>query len=1293
MCISGQLMATHIIGGDVRYRHLGNFQYQVTLTVYRDCFNGIPGFDNPAYVGVFNATGGLITTLVMSNPVVVRLPANATNPCVTVPVSVCVERGVYTTTVTLPPISGGYHLTYQRCCRNNTLLNLMQPGNQGATYTAHIPDVSNFGLNSSPVFNLFPPIGLCVNEPIQFDHSATDLDGDSLAYELWAPFAGAFPLTPAPNPPAPPPYNPVVYFPGYNANYPIAASPPLTINPVTGMLTGRPNLQGQFVVGIRVKEYRNGVLIGAYIRDFQFNVVACPPLAGIQAIIDTMYCSPYRVQFSSTSQSGAFHQWNFGDPTNPTAGSTLRNPNYVYPDTGIYQVRLTVVTALGCRDTAYTTVKVRKGLKANFEADTVCAGEGMVFTDLSVASKGVLNAWWWYFGDGGSGSGPQPTHSYATPGTYQVTLISQTSAGCLDTVTKPVTVYPLPFITAGPDTAVCPGSPVALEASGGVQYLWLPTSSGVVYSGSQFTVSPQAQTTYTVECTDSLGCKSVAMVQVDMLPSPVVTVGPDTTLCPGEKVSLSATGAAQYLWSGAPGISGHVADTLTFSPVGTSLLFVQGTAINGCTASDSVLIQVLPAAVVDAGNDTTLCLGSPALLQGSGAIQYQWTPGNGTGAAFSVAPSVNTTYTLIGTDANGCSAEDSVHVSVLPLPVVVAGPDTSICPGSLLQLYASGAFMYNWQPAGGLSQPNSASPLAIITQPGMFLVTGTDAMGCRNTDSVSVQLLPAPILTVTPDDTTLCSGTSLRLRAFGGLAYTWYPATGLSCTTCPDPQAAPWQTTVYTITATNAYGCISSDTALVEVKPRTRIDISGSAAICDGDTTVLTATGGSSYRWFPGQFTSCDTCATTAIFPDITTTFTVQFKDSFGCNFDTLFAITVLPLPVVQHAPDPASICPGDSVTITLSGAQSYRWVTHPSLSCDTCATARVYPTQSLVFEVEGTNIFGCRSTHLVPVTVHPVPLPALQGDTTVCQGDSVSLASITGVNWTWSSANALLQCTNCRETSVVLNAPATIRLTVIDQNGCRGEDSMRIDLHPAMRIRAEPDTAVCVGDSVWLRANNNLHYQWMGPFPGGVSAPGPLHFAPPLPGWVLCIATDNYGCKGRDSVFVDVLPLPFADAGPDQSTLQNIPVMLQGSGPGSYRWEPAALVNPPHIATPMVSPPASQWFTLWISDVAGCTNYDTVWVEVIDPGEVRIPNAFSPNGDGMNDLFYPVVPIYYDIELFQVFSRWGQLIFEGKGHMAVWDGTFNGQPQPLGTYVYQVQIQTPYGYPIHLKGNVTLVR
>lgn len=358
--------SAHLVGGEMNYRCLGNNSYEIKLKIYRDCNGTGAAFDPIAKIGIFNGgSTSLVSQLNVPLPGFTLVPINTVSSCLLVPPNLCIQEAIYVDTVTLLPSLTGYDIVYQRCCRNPTIVNIINPGGTGNTYHSFIPP-NDTSCNSSPSFKNFPPVLLCVNDPISFDHSATDLDGDSLVYEFFTPYSGGTSTNPAPNP-LPPPFIPVNWGTTFSNSNQVTSSPQLSINSATGLLTGTPTGLGQFVVGIAVKEYRNGVLLSVTRRDFQFNILNC--IKAVSSIFNPgVVCNSYTVNFTNVSVNGTTYLWDFGDLTTLSDTSVLFSPTYTYPDTGVYRVRLIVDPYSPiCSDTSYINLRVYPILRPFFD--------------------------------------------------------------------------------------------------------------------------------------------------------------------------------------------------------------------------------------------------------------------------------------------------------------------------------------------------------------------------------------------------------------------------------------------------------------------------------------------------------------------------------------------------------------------------------------------------------------------------------------------------------------------------------------------------------------------------------------------------------------------------------------------------------------------------------------------------------------------------------------------------------------------------------------------------------------
>lgn len=348
--------AEHIIGGEIYYDCLGGGTYEVTMKLYRDCYSSGAAFDNPAHFGIYDESGNLVNQVPVNVDDVQWVDPGFNSPCLSVPPDICVQEGVYNFTVSLPDDDQSYQIVYTRCCRNHSIINLSNPGSQGLTLVADIPASSVASCNSSPRFNGFPPPVLCSFEYFEFDHSATDPDGDSLVYSLCSPFIGGNQINPMPVPPPAPPYSEVSWQAPYSATHPMEGDPGLSIDPHTGLLSGKPVLMGQYVVGVCVEEWSQGQLVGTHRRDFQFNVAQCEQTSAaiIKDFLPEDLCEDFTFHFTNLSDPGNEFLWDFGDPTTTSDVSTDFHGSYTYPDTGTYEVTLITNPGFFCSDT--TTV-------------------------------------------------------------------------------------------------------------------------------------------------------------------------------------------------------------------------------------------------------------------------------------------------------------------------------------------------------------------------------------------------------------------------------------------------------------------------------------------------------------------------------------------------------------------------------------------------------------------------------------------------------------------------------------------------------------------------------------------------------------------------------------------------------------------------------------------------------------------------------------------------------------------------------------------------------------------------
>lgn len=472
--------ATHILGGVIYYTYLGDNNYQVTLRLYRDCGpdnTQNTALDNIATIGVFNSAGVWVKNALFSLPGETLIPVVLDNPCLTVPPSICTRVGTYTGVINLPSGTGGYTLSYQRCCRSPAVVNILNPNTQGMTCTVRVPDPNITGPNSSPSFDNEPPMVLCLDQTTVLDQLATDADGDSLVYALAAPFNGATAANPAPATPSPPPYSPVIWAPGYSTQNQLNSNPPMLFGEENGQLSLHPTMIGNFAVSISVSEYRNGVLLSTVIRDYRFLVVACAQTITSAFAEQTQFCDGLQVQMTNHSVSADTYHWDFGVPGTAADTSNQTDPSFTYPTGGTYTVTLIANPGWPCSDTSYQTYAVYDQPEISFSLpETVCSEDLPIGVMASGTFSSAANITW----DFGTGVSPN-LHSATTSVGWSnlgdhVVSVSVDDHGCTASHSDTITIFPVPKPIFSADSGGCmPFAPLFSNSSTAwttMYYLW-----------------------------------------------------------------------------------------------------------------------------------------------------------------------------------------------------------------------------------------------------------------------------------------------------------------------------------------------------------------------------------------------------------------------------------------------------------------------------------------------------------------------------------------------------------------------------------------------------------------------------------------------------------------------------------------------------------------------------------------------------------------------------------------------------------------------------------------------------
>ncbi len=765
ICCTVSSFARHITGGEIFYEYLGPSgtagmsNYKITLKLFRDCFSGGATLDPTVSIAIFDK---LSNAPVSGSPFAVNLDhiqqiqKGGNIPCIINPPQVCYQVGFYYLTKALPDNQMGYWIAFQRCCRVDNITNLGVAIGVGATYVGSMAGSNTLGAgnhNSSPQFYLRDTALVCQNRNFTLDFSASDPDGDVLTYQFCEAYSGGSEGNPVVSNPPPPPYNAVPYAAGYSASSPMG--PGVTINPTTGIISGIAPGAGSFVITVCINEWRNGAIINTHRKDFILKVADCDFVAA-QLPLSAVFCDDFNVGFANQTPTSLIHSWHwdFGINGSLTDTSNSESPSFTYADTGLYNIKLVVNPGEPCSDSATMQIGLYPGFFPDFISSGICVTKPTSFIDATTTAYGVVNGWRWDFGELSVSNDTSrlrnPVFSYPTVGLKNVLLIVQSSKGCIDTVTKDITIIDKPPITLPfRDTLICNIDTLQLSASGSGLFSWTPNYNILLANTSNPLVFPKTTTWYKIQLDDN-GCINNDSVRVRVVDHVTLNARTDTTFCAGDGVQLGAnTDGLQFLWS--PNLNlnnATILNPIANPPITTTYKLTA--RIGNCSATDDVKVYVVPYPLVNAGPDVSICYNTSVQLNATiKASNFYWRPQgslNNPNILNPIAhPALTTKYILTATDTLGCPKPgyDTVTVTVRPKVQASAGRDTMIVFGQPLQLNASGGENYLWAPPAYLNNTLNSNPVAKINSSIdsiRYKVYVTDEQGCLDSASILVKI-------------------------------------------------------------------------------------------------------------------------------------------------------------------------------------------------------------------------------------------------------------------------------------------------------------------------------------------------------------------------------------------------------------------------------------------------------------------------------------------------------------------------------------------------------------------------
>lgn len=477
--------------------------------------------------------------------------------------------------------------------------------------------------------------------------------------------------------------------------------------------------------------------------------------------------------------------------------------------------------------------------------------------------------------------------------------------------------------------------------------------------------------------------------------------------------------------------------------------------------------------------------------------------------------------------------------------------------------------------------------------------------------------------------------------------------------------------------------CTSNDTAYVTVTilALSPPSIDPVPPICPGGSVQLQAHGGHAFEWLPAVGITDLLVADPVVQPLGNTTYTVLVTDSCGTDTASVEVIVVSPADIMIG--NDTTVCVGNSVPLTASGGGTYSWVPAAALDDPTSATPLASPLDTTLYHVLVTTPEGCLMEDSMWVfTQTDLPVPVVS-DTVICRGDQVQLHAVGGDSYEWQPAAGISEL---GVPDPLVGPSVSTNYTVLVSNTCGTVSASAFVGVQYVNASAWPDTLVCPNDPLVLHAAGGTVYEWS-PQP---SATDSLVLSPAVAGIYSVIVEDDLGCWDSASVSVSLYPPASVTAGYETSIDFNESAQLFASGTGTYLWSPDSTLSCGTCPDPVASPETTTTYTVEVTDNNGCKAIDQVTIHF--RGSLFVPNTFTPNGDGVNDLFHALtreVAVYR----LMVFNRWGELIFDTDRLEGAWDGTYKGQDSPIDTYVWRVDYTEVNGRARTVYGHVNLLR
>lgn len=1068
-------------------------------------------------------------------------------------------------------------------------------------------------------------------------------------------------------------------------------------------------------------------------------------------------CAKDNIAFTNLSSNNVnTWSWSFGDG----GTSTLPNPIYNYSDTGFFSVRL-IVSNSNCKDTLqlnnYIYINPPVALFYTvFNCDTPLT---RTFIDQSIGAVTYL----WEFGDGNTSTAPNPTHTYATNGVYNVKL-TVTNGGCTHTASaNTIIAFVNPVITVT-DTAFCKYSDVVYSINNIIpsvvnSYIW-DFGDGTILSGNNLsTVTHQYTTsgnvTPTVIINDIVGCSDTLTLQPPIkIFGPVANFTNPAGTCINGVIGFSNTSTTdgihnitQLIWNYGDG----AIDTLTAPPYNhqynsEGFFNVKLKVFDDFGCYDTLIkpnaVQITKPIAGFYTNDTLKCANSNIPFQDTSkgvSLTHLWSFSDGTtstqqNAIKSFALQGQYSVSLKVTDIFGC-----IDTLVKPLYIRVAnsvadfnflqGDTLGLCYPFLIEVanLSANTSNVNWS-FGDNGFSNLDTPSHIYATAGKYILK-LKAFGFGNcVDSTQKEIVVrGPVGTFDYSPLQFCSPTTVNFVAHtkNNATFVWDFADGVIVLTADSVISHVYNSPgIFRpgIIMIDSAGCqvpiLGADTVRVaDVSTLIKVP---QTQFCDSvqlsflDSTVVLNDTLATYLWNFGDGITSN-LQNPIHFYNQTGSYTITLKvtTNLGCtDTDTLNA----PIHVVKT---PQIAIGGDSVScinsllqfngdIILSDTNTLSWqwnLANGNTSNLKNPVAQQYSTAgNYIVKAIAYNVAGCADTVSKNIVIHGLPNISAGIDTFVCKGKTIKLAATGGSSYVWDT-NPTLSCINCASPIVNTINTATYKVTGTSNVGCKNTDSVLVTVIEPFVLSVSLNDSICIGNSTPLQAIASVDkFQWQ-PTTGlnNANIPNPIA-TPNVTTAYMVIAKDNKNCFA-DTGIVEIAVFPIPQFNIVESFIQSnvgntVPLVTTNSSDiNKWNWIPSQWLSCNDCPSPNASITDKIKYVAEVSNAGGCTARDEVTIEPLcNDYNVFIPNTFSPNNDGVNDVFYPRGKGLFTVRNITIFNRWGEIVFNKRNINANnatdgWDGSFNGKQLSADVYVYTIEVVCANSKVLNLKGNITLLR